>query len=108
MRPLARMTLALALSGALAAGCSGSAKSASSSKYLLDLLHQAWINSHQALQSEKPNLNPLRGVHRMLLRPARRVRKDYSGPNKQDVLTRLAALQGAHEKQVATRPAPEP
>lgn len=103
MRPLARMALALAFLGPLAAGCGGGAKSASSSKYLLDLLHQAWLNSRQALQAENPNLNPLGGVHRMLQRSTRRARKGYSGPNKEDVLARLAALQEAYEKQVASK-----
>ncbi|MHC4718179.1 MAG: hypothetical protein ACYS5V_14495 [Planctomycetota bacterium] len=85
-------------------GCGDSAESVSNSEYLLGLLHESWVNARAGLKQEPPDLGPLRGIRIMLTRRApRRIEKDYSGPNKQKVLTRLKALGNAYEVQIVPK-----
>ncbi|OPX23988.1 MAG: hypothetical protein B1H04_03130 [Planctomycetales bacterium 4484_123] len=89
---------------ALAGGCGESAEDVSNSEYLLGLLHESWQNARKGLQSEQPDLGPLRAIHILLARRApRRVQRDYHGPNKEEVLRRLHALRDAYEARIVPK-----
>ena len=103
MRRIALITTTLAALGLLAAGCGESAEDVSNSEYLLGLLQHSWNGARRSLNSQKPDLDPLRGVHWMLQRTPRRIQKDYEGSNKQEVLAKLKALREAYEAEVVPK-----
>ena len=85
-------------------GCKDSAEDVSNSRYVLGLLTEAWQTAHQSCQAGSPNLEALRSVHVLLCqRVPRRVEKDYSGSDKQEVLAELQRLAEAYEAQVASK-----
>jgi hypothetical protein len=81
-------------------GCGGGAEGLSNSSYLLEKLGQAWTNARTGLAAETLNLEPLRGVHVMLGRTYRRIQKDYTGPNKEQLLAKLAELNTVYEAHI--------
>ena len=90
--------------GVLAAGCGESAEDVSNSAYLLGLLQQSWNGAQRSLKSQNPDLDLLRAIHVLLSkRTPRRVRKDYTGANKQEVLAKLESLRDAYEARIVPK-----
>ena len=100
---IAAVVLAACATLALA-GCEDKAKKLSSSEHLLAKQHEAWRNARESLRSSNPNLMYLRSVHIFLRgRTRRRVEKDYTRPDKQEVLAALDALKATYEADIMSR-----
>lgn len=86
------------------AGCGPRAEDVSNSEYLLGLLQAKWRAVRSDLPGDTPDLNVLRSIRDLLSgRVARRIRKDYSGANKQQVLVKLEALRRAYDMGISSR-----
>ncbi len=105
MRPRAAIPAALLLTVLLAqAGCKDKAEKITSPAYMLDLLSKRWAEARQTLQSDRPNLGVFRTVdHLLRFRLPRRIKKAYSGDNKQQLLGRLRELGRAYRDQIHSR-----
>ncbi len=98
------LTVAMLVPGLLAtAGCGDEAANMSSADALLADLHEVWQNAQKTLQTDNPNLGVFMSVSSYLTRARRRVETDYTGPNKEEVLAKLDALNSAFESQVASK-----
>ena len=86
------------------AGCEDKAARLSSSEHLLARQHEVWRNARESLRSSEPNLMYLRSIHIFLRgRTRRRIEKDYTGPDKQEVLDALDALKADYEAKIMSR-----
>jgi len=87
-----------------AGGCEDKVETLSSPRHLLDLQHEIWHSARQSLASEKPKLNLLASAAGMLgQRTRRRIKKDYAGANKAEVLAKLDALSRAYFAEVMSK-----
>lgn len=105
MRPRAAIPAALLLTVLLAqVGCKDKAEKITSPAYMLDLLSKRWAEARQTLQSDQPNLGVFRAVdHLLRFRLPRRIKKAYSGDDKQQLLERLRELGRAYRDQIQSR-----
>ena len=105
MRPRAATLAALLLAAMLAqAGCKSKTEKITSPAYMLDLLSKRWGEARQTLQSDRPNLGVFRTVNHLLrFRLPRRIKKSYSGDDKQQLLEKLRELGRAYNDQIQSR-----
>lgn len=104
MRANILIVTAAGLAVLAAGGCKDKAKSLSDSDYLLGVQHEAWRNSRETLQTPQPELGWLGSVNNLLNgRTPRRVKKDYTGANKAEVLAKLKTLGEAYEAEVVSK-----
>ena len=91
-----------AVAAALAAGgCGDKAKSVSDSTYVLGLLREAWPSARESLNSDSPELGKLHSLKIILVeRVPRRVEKDYTGSDRQQVLEKVKSLAQGYDSQV--------
>ena len=83
------------------AGCEDKRSRLSSSAYLLARQHETWNNTRRTLQDDQPNMGLFRSLHIFLRgRTRRRVAKDYTGPDKQQVLDQLDAVGALYQAEV--------
>ena len=109
LRRLARIAAAGAAAAAVAIavamlaprGCRDKPADISNSDYLLKRQHEVWLRARDSLRSASPNLNLLRAVDSLLHdRVQRRVRREYSGQNKDHVLDQLEELSRLFQQEV--------
>ncbi|KPK86662.1 MAG: hypothetical protein AMJ81_00665 [Phycisphaerae bacterium SM23_33] len=101
---LLTLSAAAALSALAAVGCKKDVESISNSDYLLGLQHKAWKNARESFQSGQPQLGELRTIQRLLcVRTPRRIKKDYQGSNKQQVLDKVNSIARKYQAEVASK-----
>jgi len=99
-RPRVWALVALAAGLALA-GCKDKMKELSSAERLLARQHKAWNNAREAFKADQPNLEYIRSVSMLLTgRTKRRVKKDYRGADKAEIMAKLDALSAAYQERV--------
>ena len=100
-----RTPMVLVVAAALVlCGCRDKARQLSSAEHILAKQHEVWHNARESIRSAQPNLDYIRSVHIFLRgRTRRRVEKEYTGPNKQDILAQLDALKAAYETHVLSK-----
>ena len=102
-----RHTVAAVLLALLPAGCDRTEQRAhqrSNAAFLLDLQHQVWRGARETLASDQPDVRKVAVVYSLLAdRTARRVRRDYNGGDKAEVLRRLADLAEAYRTGVMSK-----
>ncbi|KKM16439.1 hypothetical protein LCGC14_1685790, partial [marine sediment metagenome] len=100
-----RLTAAAAVClGLLCVGCRDKVKDISNSSHLLDMQHKLWEKTRQTLESSQPNLQYVPAVYKYLrIRTRRRVEKDYTGSNKQQVLAALDAIRKRYESEILSK-----
>ena len=93
--------LAALAAGLALAGCKDEIKDISGAKHLLARQHKAWKNAREAFEADEPNLGYLRVVNMLLYgRTKRRVKKEYGGADKAEIMERLDALSAAFQERV--------
>ena len=86
---------------AAAAGCKSAPEKLAAPDKLLARQHLLWRNARQTLAADKPNLMLLRSVEIYLCARTRSsVEAHYEGPDKEEILERLAALRQAYRAKV--------
>ena len=104
LRPSGLMVAVMALGAAAMAGCKDKAEEISGARSYLDDQHSAWRRARESLHSEKPNLELLRVVGFNFSGPmGRRLKQDYRGPNKGEVLKRFDALNTTYLAQITSK-----
>ena len=105
MRPWAALPAALLLAALLAqVGCKNKTEQITTPAYMLDLLSKRWAEARETLQSDRPNLAVFRAVdHLLRFRLPARVKKAYSGDDKELLLERLRELGRAYRDQIQSR-----
>jgi hypothetical protein len=89
---------------ALAGGCRDKAAEVSSGKYLLERLDEFWNMARGELQSDRPNLHVFLTIREYLgYRVPRRLEKDYTGPDKGEVLAKARHVWDRFDREVFSR-----
>ena len=102
-RPRVWALVALAAGLALA-GCKDEIKELSKAKRLLARQHMHWNNVRESLKTDEPNLESIRVVGMLLTgRTKRRVKKEYRGADKAEIMQRLDALSAAYQERVISK-----
>jgi len=102
-RPRVWALVALAAGLALA-GCKDKIKELSSAKRLMARQHKAWNNAREAFKADQPNLEYIRVVNMFLTgRTKRRVKKEYRGADKAEIMAKLEALNAAYQERVISK-----
>ena len=85
-------------------GCKDEATEMSKADTLLADQHEVWEGARETLHSGQPNLEMLRSVSMYIGgRTLKRVKKDYTGANKEEVIAKLEELKKAYEEKVASK-----
>ena len=104
LRPSGLMVAVMALGAAAMAGCKDEAKEISSARSYLDDQHSAWRRARESLHSDKPNLELLRVIGFNFSGPmGRRLRHDYPGSNRGEVLKRFGALKTTYLAEITSK-----
>ena len=84
-------------------GCRDRVKEISSSRHLLDHQHKLWARAEETLRSDSPNLEFFRALQPYInARTRRRVLKDYTASDRQQLLDKLDAVKEAYNARIVS------
>lgn len=102
-RPRVWAIAALAAGLALA-GCKDKMKELSSAKRLLARQHKHWKRARESLKTDQPDLESIRMVSMLLTGSTkRRVKKEYRGADKAEIMAKLDALSAAFQERIISK-----